>query len=81
MLAPSSPEVAQQLPQHPQPCESLKFSTADGGQMVSDTFVPQLKWFVQGHTFSYDARVLPIQGYDLILGADWLEDHSPMWIH
>lgn len=36
---------------------------------------------MQGHTFKYDARVLPLKCYDVILGADWLEDHNPTWIH
>lgn len=48
--------------------------------MQSNTMVKQLTWFVQGHTFSYDARVLPLKCYDLILGVDWLSDHSPQWI-
>jgi hypothetical protein len=34
-----------------------------------------------GHTFKFDTRVLSFKGYDLILGADWLEEHSPMWFH
>lgn len=36
---------------------------------------------MQGHTFSYDVRILPLKCYDLILGVEWLEDHSPTWIH
>jgi hypothetical protein len=59
----------------------MNFITADGSLMVSDTMVPQLTWFLQGHTFSYDARVLRLKRYDMILAADWLEDHSPTRIH
>jgi len=40
-----------------------------------------LQWVVQGHNFHFDARVLSFKGYDLILGADWLEEHSSMWFH
>lgn len=64
-----------------QQCEPMTFSTADGSPMQSSTVVPKLTWFLQGHTFSYDARILPLKCYDVILGADWLEDHSPIWIH
>lgn len=64
-----------------QGCEQMTFSIADGSPMQSDTDVPNLTWLIQGHTFSYNARVLPLKCYDLILGADWLEDHSPTWIH
>lgn len=42
--------------------------------------MPQLQWFVQGHTFVSNARVLPLKCYDLILGEDWLEDYSPLLI-
>jgi hypothetical protein len=43
--------------------------------------VKQFIWWTQGHTFSTDARVLDLPHYDLILGMDWLETYSPMWIH
>lgn len=62
-------------------CEQLKFTTANGSLMQSDRRVSQLQWFIQSHTFSYNARVLPRKCSDMILGADWLEDHSPTWIH
>jgi hypothetical protein len=54
---------------------------ADGGQMQCDRKVEGLQWWSQGHTFVSDAKVLPVKCYDLILGADWLEHHSPMWVH
>lgn len=31
-------------------------------------------------TFQDKLKVLPIGGYDMILGMDWLEEFSPMWI-
>lgn len=31
--------------------------------------------------FHHDLKVLPLHNYDLILGMDWLEFHSPMRIH
>jgi hypothetical protein len=49
--------------------------------MISDGIISQLQWHIQGHTFQFDTRVLPFKGYDLILGANWLEKHSPMWFH
>jgi hypothetical protein len=61
-------------------CDATTFRAADGGLMKCDQKVPQLKWFVQGHTFVSDARVLPLKCYDLILGEDWLEDYSPLLI-
>ena len=32
-------------------------------------------------TFQTDFKLLSLDGYDLILGMDWLESHSPMSIH
>lgn len=49
--------------------------------MILHKMIPHLTWFMQGHSFAYDTRVLPLKCYDMILGADWLEDHSPNWIH
>jgi hypothetical protein len=37
-----------------------------------------LKWWLQGHTFTIDARIFELGAYDLIVGMDWLEHHSPM---
>jgi hypothetical protein len=41
-------------------------------------------WYLQGFQFRSTFKVIPIPCYDLILGMDWLEDHSPMhvdWKH
>lgn len=76
-----SKELAAKLSQQEQECPPLKYTAANGSPMLCDTYIPQLQWFIQGHSFSYDARVLPLSGFDMIIGADWLEDHSPMWIH
>jgi hypothetical protein len=57
---------------------SLTVKVANGQTLVSTTMVQGLEWWLQGHTFYSDARVLDIGAYDLILGMDWLEQHSPM---
>jgi len=31
--------------------------------------------------FKSDIKVLPLSSYDMILGLDWLESHSPMQVH
>jgi len=49
--------------------------------MVCSKVVAGLQWSSQGHTFSVDAGVLPLKCYDVIVGEDWLEDCSPMWVH
>lgn len=76
-----SQELASQIQQEQIECKPLQFTSADGNKMLSNQMIPQLQWHVQGHYFTYDTRILPFKGYDMILGADWLEDHSPIWIH
>ena len=61
-------------------CEAKTYKAADGGLMLCDQKVTQLPWFIQGHKFVSDAKVLPLKCYDLILGEDWLEDCSPLLI-
>lgn len=61
-------------------CDTSTFRAADGGLMICDKKVHQLRWFIQGYNFVSDAKVLPLKCYDLILGEDWLEEFSPMTI-
>lgn len=74
-------ELAEKLKLAREACNPLSFMAADGSTMVSDGVIPQLQWHIQGHTFQFDTRILPFKGYDLILGADWLEEHGSMWFH
>jgi hypothetical protein len=37
-----------------------------------------MQWWLQGHTFAHDMRVLPLGGYDSILDMDWLEKQGLM---
>lgn len=62
-------------------CDSAQYLTADGSPMLCNTVVPGLLWSSQGHTFAVDAGVLPLKCYDMIVGQDWLENCSPMWVH
>jgi hypothetical protein len=41
----------------------------------------QASWSVQGYEFHTDLKVLILQNFDMILGMDWLELHSPMKVH
>jgi hypothetical protein len=63
------------------PCAPSRFVVENGATMVSDSQVSQLTWCTQGHTFVQDMKVLPLSCYDIILGGDWLEQNSPMWVH
>jgi hypothetical protein len=75
-----SKQLADQLKHQIQSCPPANFVTADGTPMICDQGIPQLQWSIQGHTFVTSVGVLPLKCYDLILGQDWLEECSPMWV-
>ena len=54
---------------------------ANGEVMISDSYVPQLTWWCDGHTIQTDMRVLNLGAFDAILGYDWPASHSPMTCH
>lgn len=33
---------------------------------------------IQGPSFKSDLRLLEVQGFDVVLGADWIYTHSPV---
>jgi hypothetical protein len=57
---------------------------ADGKILHCTHQFQQLEWSIQGCSFGIDAKILPLAHYDLIVGMDWLMQHSPMqvdWAH
>ncbi|XP_057770821.1 uncharacterized protein LOC130990618 [Salvia miltiorrhiza] len=46
---------------------------ANGQKLMSNRRAVDSSWEVQGHTFTYSPRILANEGYDSILGSDWLE--------
>lgn len=58
----------------------LKVKIADGGVLQCCEEFPNCHWWVQGESFSTNLKVLPLGCYEVILGMDWLEKHSPMQI-
>lgn len=58
------------------PITPMRVQVANGGTMWAE--VNGLEWWIQGHTFTTNARVIELAAYDLILGMDWLEQFSPM---
>lgn len=60
--------------------QPLKVQVADGGQISCSGILPECHWWMQGHCFKSNFRLLALGGYDIILGMDWLQQHSPMKI-
>jgi Retroviral aspartyl protease len=53
---------------------------ANGECMVTDSKCASLNFSLQGHVFQHEMRLLPVKGYDMILGLDWLSKFGPMTI-
>lgn len=51
---------------------------ADGGSLRCNSQLAACDWWVQGHSFVTDLRILKLGCYDMVLGMDWLETHSPI---
>lgn len=76
-----SDRLAAQLQLATVPCTPVHLMVADGSPMICDQKIPDLQWSAQGHTFFSSMGIIPLKCFDMIIGADWLEDHSPMWVH
>jgi hypothetical protein len=50
---------------------------AGGGELISDGIVPLCKFKIQDTNFQQDCKILPLKGYDMVLGANWLKQHGP----
>jgi len=59
----------------------LKVAAANGSTMTSETICSDCHYSIQGHEFISHFRLLELQGYDIILGADWIYDHSPVGLN
>ena len=54
-----------------------KVLVAGGGELVSAGHVPDRNFTIQNTKFSHNCKLLPLKGYDMVLGANWLQAHSP----
>jgi hypothetical protein len=62
----------------------LRVKVPNGQVVLSTEEVHHFEWWIQGHTFSTSTRMLELGAYGMILGMDWLEQHSPIqcdWVH
>jgi hypothetical protein len=54
---------------------------AGSGILYCNCVIKNVVWVVSGYSFQSELRVLPLAAYDVIIGMDWLEQHSPMKVH
>ncbi|KAJ3684806.1 hypothetical protein LUZ61_013970 [Rhynchospora tenuis] len=55
-------------------------TTASGSKLLSDRKCHPLQFILQQNTFEGEFRVLEVQGYDIILGMDWIAKVGPVVI-
>jgi hypothetical protein len=59
----------------------LKVTVANGNILWTQFVCTGISYTIQGHQFSSDIHVLELQGYDIILGSDWIYDYSLVGIN
>jgi predicted aspartyl protease len=71
-----TPELAHTIKCDLSPTRKVKVLVANGGELSSEFYTPNCKYSVQGHELLFGFRILPLTGYDIILGSDWIRHHS-----
>lgn len=59
----------------------LKVKVADGRTLLCTHEISNCVVVIQGIRFSVPLKILPLGCYDIILGMQWLENHSPMTVN
>ena len=60
------------------PSSRLKVIVAERGILYTEFSCLSCEYNIQGVPFVSDFQILQLKGYDLILGADWIHQHSPV---
>jgi hypothetical protein len=58
------------------PSPKLTVTAANGGHLVTEFTCYNCAYSIQGVPFTSDFKILQLQGYDLILGGEWIHNHS-----
>jgi hypothetical protein len=60
---------------------SMGVQVANGARLCCSQYIADGVWQMGCYKFSGAIRLLPLTHYDMIIGRDWLEAHSPMQVH
>lgn len=61
--------------------QPISVLVADGRILLCTHEITNCPLTIQGHLFYITLKILPLGCYDIILGMDWLEFHSPVVIY
>lgn len=73
-----SPELAAQLRDELVASKRLKVQVANGGVFWSHHTYYNCPYTIQGEQLTRDFKLFQLSGHDIILGADWLKQFSPI---
>jgi hypothetical protein len=62
-------------------CPPLLVQVANVSKLSCCAELTNAEWSIQGHRFTSTLKILDLQPFDMIIGMDWLSEHSPMWVH
>lgn len=75
-----SESMATKLQGEARAVQHVKVKLADGYILTCDKEFIGCEWWCQWATFHTDLKVLPLGGYDVIIGINWFYSHNPMGI-
>lgn len=67
-----SQALAKQLQLKTNPCSAFDITVANGEKVRCETVLDEVKWQMSNHTFTSEMNVIPLGGYDIILGVKWM---------
>jgi hypothetical protein len=73
-----TPALAQKANCNLTPTTTEKVLVANGETLWTSFLCKDITYDIQGVPFQSDFRILNLKGYDIILGADWIYEHSPV---
>jgi hypothetical protein len=59
----------------------VQVTVANGNILWTHAITQSCSYCIQGHDFTSNFRVLELQGYDIILGCDWIYDYSSVGLN
>jgi hypothetical protein len=51
---------------------------AGGGHLDTSAITESITYLIQNEAFQNEFKLLPLKSYDIILGCDWIKQHSPI---
>lgn len=60
------------------PCSEFKVQVANGEKLSCSSKIDNIKWCMAETQFEANMNIIPLGGYDMILGVNWMKTVSPI---